>query len=910
MCFFKTTALGQCQSQGFVWNRIIYLRDSSNLSPGKQKEELVKYLAQMGNCPYKNDSTNILLLQRIGWLSFLQKEYNQSLQYTNAAINMVYSNIANSNVSQKQLVKIYNNLRIICDTLGLSRMKNHAIDSCIAVGVRLQAYFDTFLPLLLLKTIDFFGEGDYYNTINYSDLGETICVSDVAYASYYQYQFYTYKINSLIFLQKFQDATLLLNAIEPKYKELNELGPFYAFYARMFEEKGEEQNSVRFAERAVHNYLSKKEAKQCSQVYNNLGYILYSTHKKDYNSALKYYFKALVYADNTEALNIYENIAAAYSKLGAFDSAHYFFQRSFDQIKPGINENDLLKSPEQLIGNNITEYVSNLLLDKGDAYLREYSILKDQSALKKALSVYRAADGIFNFIRSRQTETGSKLFWRQNWHHLYEQGIEASLLQNNVEAAFYFFEKSKAVILNDELKERETLSNAQAAQLFQLQNQLSSKEEDLRNFQQFPEKYAEAEKGVFAIKQAIHKIREELKAKNPLYYESLLDTGVISIADVRKKLLAKDQSLLEMFSGDSAVYELIITPQKTFFEKLNKKLFESLSSSYLFYLSNPALLNQHFWQFQTVSHQLYQLIFQHVQQLTSRLIVSPDIDYFPFETLVTSLNPLNYFLNEYAVSYTYSVSYLLDVFNNQHSNDGYTFLGFAPVRFNKLPQLNNSDASLKKIQGLFDSPKAYCNYSATKNNFSSNFYNYKIIQLYTHASDSDETGEPVIYFSDSSLHLPDLLAPQKPVTQLVVLSGCQTASGRLYSGEGVFSFNRSFAALGIPSTVSNLWQVNDQTTYQLTELFYKYLSQNLPLDVALQKAKKEFIRQNEFNEYKLPAYWASSVLIGKTDAISPQRKSDWKLAAILGLTVIALIFLWVTRRKKESKVRNNKENSS
>jgi len=199
------------------------------------------------------------------------------------------------------------------------------------------------------------------------------------------------------------------------------------------------------------------------------------------------------------------------------------------------------------------------------------------------------------------------------------------------------------------------------------------------------------------------------------------------------------------------------------------------------------------------------------------------------------------------------------------------------------------------MQNYFSSETNFVWNRASKNNFLQEFYKHKIIQLYTHASDGGLTGEPTIYFSDSLLLLSDLLPEGKPVTSLVVLSACETATGRSYNGEGVFSFNRQFAALGIPSSVSNLWQIDNKSTYKITELFYKYVSRGLPLDIALQKAKKEFIKSSD---NKLPYFWAAPILVGQSNAIPLQKAFPWKwLTASVVILLILGFWGWKIRQK-------------
>ena len=155
----------------------------------------------------------------------------------------------------------------------------------------------------------------------------------------------------------------------------------------------------------------------------------------------------------------------------------------------------------------------------------------------------------------------------------------------------------------------------------------------------------------------------------------------------------------------------------------------------------------------------------------------------------------------------------------------------------------------------------------------------------------------MIYFADSALYLSELIGDHKPITRLVILSACETGSGKLYRGEGVFGFNRGFAALGIPSTVTNLWSVDNKSSYLLTELFYKYISQGVPLDIALQKAKMELLS----GESKLPYFWAAFVLSGKTNAIELKQKSRLShIFLVAGLTLFLIVgsIIWFEMKPK------------
>jgi tetratricopeptide (TPR) repeat protein/CHAT domain-containing protein len=75
-------------------------------------------------------------------------------------------------------------------------------------------------------------------------------------------------------------------------------------------------------------------------------------------------------------------------------------------------------------------------------------------------------------------------------------------------------------------------------------------------------------------------------------------------------------------------------------------------------------------------------------------------------------------------------------------------------------------------------------------------------------------------------------------TELVVLSGCDTALGDVKAGEGVLGLRRSFAVAGAKTLVITLWKVPDFSTAILMEQFYEnLLTARLSRLESLKKAK-------------------------------------------------------------------------
>jgi CHAT domain-containing protein len=900
-----TSLSGQCPDRTFLWNRIVYLRDSSQESSKDQLVELKTYLSKQNDCSIRNDSVEVLLISRIGWLLSTQGDYKSAIAFTNKSIDMIHAHVNTKNIHESQLIKCYNNLRIMYDSTNQEMLKNRSIDSCISLVVRLQTGYQYAFEIVNSKIEKLFEKGDYFNCINYATLGEFIAAK-AGYLDQDALYYTTWKINSLIYLNQYDEAsemiakgmTICTQSGNKKY-----LGTLLGLKAIISEERGDVKQALLFTNQSVKYNREVSNFSACSSVLANLGYKLFFVKLHQYDKALEYYHAALKYANSDYAVEILDNIAIVYLQIDDYQNAFDYFHHSFEKIYPGANENNIVElSGEELLQKVSADYVMNLSINKGTAYLKKYKQQSYPKDLDAALNSFKAAERLAEKIKMVQTEFASKLFWRTNTRRLYENAIESSYLSGNLENAFYFFEKSRAVLLNDQLQEQEAGDTTISEMAIVKKNILRLEKETL-SVDPSSKEYANVQQTLFANKEQLARLDKLFKEKNPWYYQSLLDTNFISLKEIQNRLLADDkaQTILEFFNGDSAIYLLTVTSKKTNISKIDKKDFENKVVQYSNYLSDPELENQNYTGFVKTGSQLFNLIFKGTQPPEGRIIVSPDGKYFPLEALVTNQNfsAPEYLLKNNMLSYTYSIRFLLNDFKKNNSSSIGTFLGFAPVSYPsgfQLASLSASDVSLEKIIANFKGSRLLSGPQASRNNFMQNFHAYKIIQLYTHASDSSSNnGEPVIYFADSALYLSELIPENKTATQLIVLSACETGNGKLFKGEGVFSFNRGFAALGIPSSVINLWSVDDGSTYKLTELFYKYVGKGLPLDESLRKAKLDFIASSS-KEKKLPYYWSAAILAGQTDPVVIQHGISWGgIALVTGSLIFILMFFFKKR---------------
>jgi CHAT domain-containing protein/tetratricopeptide (TPR) repeat protein len=124
---------------------------------------------------------------------------------------------------------------------------------------------------------------------------------------------------------------------------------------------------------------------------------------------------------------------------------------------------------------------------------------------------------------------------------------------------------------------------------------------------------------------------------------------------------------------------------------------------------------------------------------------------------------------------------------------------------------------------------------------------------------------------------------------LVTVSACDTARGKLVRGEGVQAFSRAFLAAGANSTVTSLWRVADEPTATFMNQFYYFLAKGQSKATALRSAKLELLRSNSALAH--PRYWAAFIVTGDgfTELRRPITWGTVLLVAAGFVGVIALI---------------------
>lgn len=280
------------------------------------------------------------------------------------------------------------------------------------------------------------------------------------------------------------------------------------------------------------------------------------------------------------------------------------------------------------------------------------------------------------------------------------------------------------------------------------------------------------------------------------------------------------------------------------------------------------------------------------------IIPGGPLAYVPFEALLsaphpgTDLGTAPYLVNSHVAGYSFSATLYDQLESNTDSPvmEAYAMAPFAQQANGGHGTLKYSPFELEVIAAHFP-VHAFRDNTATRQTFIAAMGQAGILHLSTHAYGAYNGKLPYVALADSSVFLTDLYHWDIPA-ELVVLSACQSNTGRLARGEGVLGLGRGFFYAGVKSVVASLWNLNEQSASQVISAFYASLAEGQPKAAALQSAKAQYLQDAKVAAYrKSPYYWAGLTYYGDSKPLKVARTSfRWWWA--LGLTAFLAVAVY------------------
>lgn len=257
-----------------------------------------------------------------------------------------------------------------------------------------------------------------------------------------------------------------------------------------------------------------------------------------------------------------------------------------------------------------------------------------------------------------------------------------------------------------------------------------------------------------------------------------------------------------------------------------------------------------------VSQRLYQLLVDSAGPVArgANLIVIPDrwLHFVPFAALRDSTTG-HFLVREHAVSYAASATLLASSLARapQRLSHSSKILAignpaFDPRQF-QLPLLPAADGEARRIAALYPDHALLTGRDATDAALERLAPAYDILHFAGHAivgRDAPQLSHLVLASdgrSDGAVFSTEIAKWKLPRTRLVILSGCNTADGKLSATEGASSLARAFFAAGVPAVLSSFWAIDDDDTADFFVEFHRRLAQGDPAPVALRETQIKWL---------------------------------------------------------------------
>jgi len=715
--------------------------------------------------------------------------------------------------------------------------------------------------------------------------------------------------------------------------------------SNVYQNTGQVSEAINLIEKTIE--IEKLTSTQKGLLLNNLGanYLLRSINE-DYFNAEMAFLKAIPLLEKdksqTESLyNTYINLYKVYidyrteNALIYFEKAKKIFENSpsseprkqarfYLEYMPLLLKNGNISEAQSVLKNIFKILIPNYnnqknILPKENSLYAETALLDAldfqadlftlQKQPQKALESYTLSFYIEELFQSLILYENSKIITQIRNRKRTEKciAIYQSLFEKEgkyiyIENAFLLTEKSKSVVLKEQLIKNKSEKEKLILEQLQNCNTLIIKEQQKRE-----------QADIIKINDAIKKQNELMLLLKKIQSDTKMRyNSTINFNDLYAKLKKDNAILTAYFWGTKTVYVFTIQNRQIFLKSFcTGQMCGETIPAFVSLFHNANSITNNIANYKKTANLAYKNLLLPAKSNYSNLIIIPDgiLNLLPFEALLTkesattNFAKMPYLLNDFKIAYNNSAAFYLKEI--PYSNSKRNVLGIFPIFEKTAYELKFSKDEMQAIKSNFNG-KFFENKSATYDNFKRNAPHYSILHLSTHASSGDiETPSSIKFYDEEILYSELYNLKLKP--DLVVLSACETGIGKWYKGEGAMSVARGFQFAGAQNLLFSLWKVNDYTTSVFMTDFYKNIKNNQTYFEANANAKIAFLNNPEIsNDKKSPYYWSSFVYYG---SISSQEKTTNYIVYIISfLGIIGLflifnhyqkwkIFTWFSKKK-------------
>jgi CHAT domain-containing protein len=488
----------------------------------------------------------------------------------------------------------------------------------------------------------------------------------------------------------------------------------------------------------------------------------------------------------------------------------------------------------------------------------------------------------------------------------YYEMVKLMFAQNKNAEAFYYGERAKGRVLLDVLQNgRADVKNAMTVGEREQEQKLRIAMASLNRQNSQAGQSAKADQAkINDLKARLQKarleydgFRDKLYATHPELKVKRGDAQIIKAEETASLLPDANTALLSYLVVDNAAYLFVITkaPNKTAIDLKTYTLpvtREKLSSLVIAFREQLGARDP---EFRPSAKQLFDLLLKPAQaqlQGKTNLIISPDAALWelPFQTLLTGAN--RYLIVEAAISYAPSLTVLREMTKQRKTLTnlpakttllaiGNPFISKETAervkisrrddKLDPLPEAEREVKTLAQIYGATQS-KIYTGAEAREGRVKAEAGDFKILHFATHGILNDAA--PLyshLVLSQGDKNEDGLLEAWELMetdlnADLVVLSACETARGRVGAGEGVIGLSWALFVAGSPTTVVSQWKVDSAGTSQLMLAFHKSLNADIS-DAKRRISKAGALREAALHllkstDYRHPFYWAGFSVIG------------------------------------------------